>query len=59
MGSLDRAGLEAEIAQDVARFGAEYHELQNVEVVTIGSGHWPQLSVADRLAELIVDAVRH
>lgn len=41
MGSLDRAGLEAEFAEDVVRFGAEYHAIQDIEVLTIGSGHWP------------------
>ena len=57
MGSLDSAGLEAEIDEDVVRFGAEYRAIQDVEVLTIGSGHWPQLSVPDRLVELIIDAV--
>jgi len=57
MGSLDRDGLEAEIAEDVVRFGAEYHAIEDIEVLTIGSGHWPQISVPDRLAELILDAV--
>ncbi len=56
MGSLDRAGLEAEIAADVVRFGAEYDTMQDIEVLTIGSGHWPQFSAPDRLAELIIDA---
>lgn len=56
MGSLDRSGLEAEIAADVVRFGAEYHAIQDIEVLTIGSGHWPQLSAPDRLASLIIDA---
>jgi len=57
MGSLDRAGLEAEIAADLMRFGAEYHAIQDIEVLTIGSGHWPQLSAPGRLAELIINAV--
>ncbi|MGW8483662.1 alpha/beta fold hydrolase [Microbacterium sp. NPDC055903] len=57
MGSLDQQGLEAEI-DDWGPYGEEYRAIHDATVVAIGSGHWPQFSVPDRLAGVIEDAVR-
>ncbi|MBG9886971.1 hydrolase, partial [Bacillus toyonensis] len=38
-------------------YGEEYRAIRDVEVVRIGSGHWPQFSVPGRLAELLVSAI--
>ena len=58
MGSLDREGLETVMANWTAS-NDEYRAIADTEVVTIGSGHWPQFSAPDRLAELIVETVGH
>ncbi|MGN8025718.1 alpha/beta fold hydrolase [Microbacterium sp. 22242] len=45
----------------LAQWGAyrdEYRRIRDAEVVTIGSGHWPQFSVPERLAELLVASMR-
>ena len=58
MGSMDQQQMEAELD----RWGAyadEYRAIDDVTVVKIGSGHWPQFSVPDRLAELINESVAH
>ncbi|GAA5153829.1 alpha/beta hydrolase [Microbacterium pseudoresistens] len=52
---------EQEFEEEVAGWGSaedEYRSIKDAEIITIGSGHWPQFSVPDRLAELIVDAIR-
>lgn len=56
MGSLDQEGVEAQLA-DWPPFLEEYRAIADVEVVRVGSGHWPQFSVPDRLADLIDAAV--
>ncbi|MBS1674915.1 MAG: alpha/beta hydrolase [Actinobacteria bacterium] len=57
MGSLTQEQLEDRLAQWPA-FYDEYRAIRDTEVVRIGSGHWPQYSAPDRLAELLVAAVR-
>lgn len=57
MAGLDEAGLATELAQWPA-YAAEYRALADTEVVRIGSGHWPQFSVPERVGELIVAAIR-
>jgi pimeloyl-ACP methyl ester carboxylesterase len=56
MGDLTQSQFEAMIDQ-WGRFADEYRAIQDAEVVRIGSGHWPQFSVPERLARLILDAV--
>lgn len=56
MGSYDQAELEAGL-DDWGPYGEEYRAIASAEVVRIGSGHWPQFSVPERLSELLVDAV--
>jgi pimeloyl-ACP methyl ester carboxylesterase len=56
MGSYDQQELEAELA-DWGPYGEEYESIRDVTVTKIGSGHWPQYSVPQRLGELIVQAV--
>lgn len=58
MGGLDQAAFERDVAE-WGRFAEEYRAIRDADVVRIGSGHWPQFSVPDRLAALIVAAVRH
>ncbi|GAA4481908.1 alpha/beta hydrolase [Microbacterium panaciterrae] len=57
MGSLTQNEVEGYVARWGA-YGDEYRKIRDVEVVRIGSGHWPQFSVPERLAELLVAAVR-
>lgn len=57
MGSFDDASLAAEIA-NWGPFAAEYAAIENTRVVRLGSGHWPQFSQPQRLAEEIVIALR-
>ncbi|MDQ4213340.1 alpha/beta hydrolase [Microbacterium capsulatum] len=57
MGALTQEELEGYLAQWGA-YGDEYRRIRDAEVVRIGSGHWPQYSVPDRLAELLVAAIR-
>ncbi len=57
MGSLTQEELEGYLDQWGA-YGDEYRGIRDKEVVRIGSGHWPQYSAPDRLAELLVAAVR-
>lgn len=56
MGGLDQEALEAEISA-WGPYGDEYGAIGDVEVVRVGSGHWPQFSVPQRLGELILAAV--
>nr|WP_201469963.1 alpha/beta hydrolase [Microbacterium hydrocarbonoxydans] len=56
MGGMDQATLESELDQ-WGPFADEFRSIDDVEVVRIGSGHWPQFSVPSRLAELIDAAV--
>ncbi|UGS27346.1 alpha/beta hydrolase [Microbacterium resistens] len=51
---------EAEFGEQIRQWGdyaEEYGRIRDAEVVRIGSGHWPQFSVPDRLAELLVAAI--
>lgn len=57
MGSLAQPELEGYLAQ-WGSYGDEYRSIRDAEVVRIGSGHWPQYSAPERLAELLVAAVR-
>ena len=56
MGGLDQAGFDEVIAQ-WGPYADEYGAIADAEVVRIGSGHWPQFSVPERLAALLVAAV--
>ena len=56
MGGLDQAAFEGMIDQWGA-YAAEYRAIDDAEVVRIGSGHWPQFSVPERLAELLNAAI--
>lgn len=56
MGGLDRAAFEKMLSEWGAALD-EYRALDDVEVVTLGSGHWPQFSMPQRLAEQILAAV--
>jgi len=58
MGSLSQEELEAQIDQ-WGEYGEEYRAIDDVSVKKIGSGHWPQFSVPDRLATLINESVAH
>lgn len=57
MGSVERPEFEEALAH-WGPYKDEYEALDDVEVIRIGSGHWPQFSVPDRLAELLAAAVR-
>ncbi|MCT1477373.1 alpha/beta fold hydrolase [Microbacterium sp. p3-SID336] len=56
MGGLDQAGFDEVITQ-WEPYADEYGAIADAEVVRIGSGHWPQFSVPERLAALLVAAV--
>lgn len=56
MGSYDQAQFDAEVGE-WGPYGEEYRAIANAEVIRIGSGHWPQFSAPDRLAELLVAAI--
>lgn len=57
MGGMDETAVESALAQ-WGPYADEYRSIAHTEVVRIGSGHWPQFSVPDRLARLLVAAVR-
>lgn len=56
MGTLDQQAFEAMLAE-WPPFAAEYEAIADKTLIRIGSAHWPQFSVPDRLAQLILDAV--
>ncbi|MFJ2505371.1 alpha/beta fold hydrolase [Microbacterium sp. NPDC087592] len=56
MGDLDQATFEGLIDQWGA-FGEEYRAIEDAEVIRIGSAHWPQFTVPDRLGELLTAAI--
>lgn len=56
MGGLDQPTFEGMIEQ-WGPYAEEYRAIQDAEVIRIGSGHWPQFSVPERLSELLVAAV--
>ena len=57
MGSPTQDQLESFLGEWES-YWEEYRSIGNAEVVRIGSGHWPQFSVPERFAELLVAAVR-
>lgn len=56
MGSLDQQELDAEIDQ-WGPYADEYRAIEDATVLRIGSGHWPQFTRPERLAELIDSAL--
>lgn len=56
MGSFDRETLESELAE-WGPYAEEYQAIIDKEVVRLGSGHWPQFSMPERLAALLDDAI--
>lgn len=56
MGSHDRQSMEEELS-NWGSFADEFRAIEDAEVVMLGSGHWPQFSIPERLAEAIVTAV--
>lgn len=56
MGRFTQDELEGYLEQ-WGGYGDEYRSITHREVVRIGSGHWPQFSAPERLAELLVAAV--
>ncbi|QNA92769.1 MULTISPECIES: alpha/beta fold hydrolase [unclassified Microbacterium] len=56
MGGLDSSTFDGMIDQ-WQEYAAEFHAIDDAEVVRIGSGHWPQFSVPQRLGELIDAAI--
>lgn len=56
MGGMDRAQVEA-VLEQWGPYADEFRAIDDVEVVRIGSGHWPQFSMPDHLGELIVAAL--
>ena len=57
MGSVDQDEFEEMLTQ-WGPYLDEYQRIRDVEVIRIGSGHWPQFSVPERLSDLLVAAVR-
>ena len=56
-GQLDADSLPRVLAEWGA-YAEEVGRIVDLEVVRLGSGHWPQFSQPERLAESLVDAVR-
>ncbi len=56
MGGADQEAVEKMLAE-WPPYADEFRAIEQVEVVRIGSGHWPQFSVPARLAELIDAAI--
>ena len=56
MGGLDQETLESELEQ-WGPYAEEFRAIDDAEVVRIGSGHWPQFSVPNRLAALLDAAI--
>lgn len=52
MGAMDQAEVEAEVDK-WGPYSEEFRAIDDVTVTKIGSGHWPQLSQPERLAQLI------
>ena len=55
-GGQDESALRATLA-DWGPWADEFAALEAVEVVTLGTGHWPQFSQPDLLAEKILAAI--
>lgn len=56
MGDYDRERLDAELA-DWGPWGVEFSSIADATVVRLGSGHWPQFSMPQRLATAILEAI--
>ena len=56
-GQLDAESFPRVLAQWDA-YAREVDKIENVEVITLDSGHWPQFSQPERFAEKLVAAVR-
>ena len=56
-GSMDEPEFREAIAQWGA-FAAEFSSIADAEVVRLGTGHWPQFSDPDGLAEALVASLR-
>jgi len=56
MGGLDQETFEGMIDQ-WGPYADEFHSIDHVEVIKIGSGHWPQFSVPEKLGDLINAAI--
>ncbi|WP_307316507.1 alpha/beta fold hydrolase [Microbacterium sp. SORGH_AS_0421] len=56
-GQLDAEALPRVLAEWGA-YAEEVDRLDSLEVVRLGSGHWPQFSQPQRFAEKLVAAVR-
>lgn len=57
MGLMDEAEFREAVSQ-WGPHGAEFEAIADAEVVRLGSGHWPQFSTPDALAQALVAAVR-
>lgn len=57
MGTADAAALREQLAQ-WGPWAREFEALRDAEVVRLGTGHWPQYSAPDTLAEALVAAIR-
>ncbi|MGA7148688.1 MAG: alpha/beta hydrolase [Microbacterium sp.] len=58
---LSGAMDDAEFRESIAQWGAwsdEFDAITDAEVVHLRSGHWPQISKPDELAQALVDAIR-
>jgi pimeloyl-ACP methyl ester carboxylesterase len=56
-GSVDEEGMREMLAQWPA-WAANFDAIETVEIVTLGTGHWPQFSRPDALADAILAALR-
>ncbi|GEB46992.1 pimeloyl-ACP methyl ester carboxylesterase [Microbacterium sp. AG157] len=56
-GQLDAESFPRVLSQWDA-YAREVDKIENVEVITLDSGHWPQFSQPERFAEKLVAAVR-
>lgn len=56
-GGMDEAAFRDAITQ-WGRYGDEFAAIADAEIVQLGTGHWPQFSQPQRLAEVILTALR-
>lgn len=56
MGGLDREAFEG-VLEQWGDYAEEFHAIDDTEVVKVGSGHWPQFSMPEKLGELINAAI--
>lgn len=57
MGGMDDAAFREAVVQ-WGPWGEEFGAIKDAEIVRLGSGHWPQFSQPQGVAQAIVDAVR-